>query len=192
MVFSSLLFLGIFLPTVLLFYNLSKNIAYRNVILVISSLIFYAWGEPKLVLLLIATAFVGYLSGIIINFYEGKWQAKVTLVGALVLCLGSLGLFKYSGFFVSNINLLFGTDFTFAGFALPLGISFYTFQILSYVIDMYRKEIHVQKSFLRFLAYVSMFPQLVAGPIVRYIDIEKQLNNRTVTAEKFENGVLRF
>ena len=192
MVFSSLLFLGIFLPTVLLFYNLSKNIAYRNVILVISSLIFYAWGEPKLVLLLIATAFIGYLSGIIINFYEGKWQAKVALVGALVICLGSLGLFKYSGFFVSNINLLFGTDFTFAGFALPLGISFYTFQILSYVIDMYRKEIHVQKSFLRFLAYVSMFPQLVAGPIVRYIDIEKQLDNRTVTAEKFENGVLRF
>ena len=193
MVFSSLLFLGIFLPTVLVLYNLNKNINYKNVILVIASLVFYAWGEPKLVLLLVATAFVGYLSGILIdNCGDNKPKKRVFLIGALVLCLGSLGLFKYSGFFVSNVNYLFGTDFSFRGFALPLGISFYTFQILSYVIDMYRGEVHVQKSYLKFLTYVSMFPQLVAGPIVRYIDIEKQIDERTVTPQKFSDGVLRF
>ncbi len=192
MVFSSLLFLGIFLPTVLIFYNLSKNITYKNVILVIASLVFYAWGEPRLVLLLVATAFVGYVSGLMIDSFGDKSKKRAVLIAALVICLGSLGLFKYSGFFVTNINFLFGTDFSFRGFALPLGISFYTFQILSYVIDMYRGEVHVQKSFLKFLAYVSMFPQLVAGPIVRYIDIEKQIEKRTVTAENFSYGVIRF
>lgn len=192
MVFSSLLFLGIFLPATLILYNLSKNITYKNVILVLSSVIFYAWGEPKLVLLLVFTAFIGYLSGLIIDKYNGRRQAKMALIGALVICLGSLGMFKYSGFVVENFNFLFGTDFSFAGFALPLGISFYTFQILSYVIDIYRGDVGLQKSFLKFMTYVSMFPQLVAGPIVRYIDIEKQIENRKVTLEKFESGTLRF
>ena len=192
MVFSSLLFLGIFLPLVLLVYNFSKSTGYKNIIIVIASLIFYAWGEPKLVLLLIATAFVGYLSGLIINRFRGSWQQKASMIGAVVVCLGSLGMFKYSGFVVENLNALFGFNIGFAGFALPLGISFYTFQILTYVIDIYRGEVGVQKSFLDFLAYVSMFPQLVAGPIVRYIDIEKELYNRKVTLKDFEYGALRF
>ncbi len=192
MVFSSVLFLGIFLPLVLLFYNFSKNINYRNIILVISSIIFYAWGEPKLVLLLVGTAFVGYVAGLFIDKYKGRLIAKLSLIFALIIGLGSLGLFKYSGFVVENIEKIIGVDFGFVGFALPLGISFYTFQILSYVIDMYRGNVGVQKSFLKFLAYVSMFPQLVAGPIVRYIDVEKEINTRTITAAGFEYGILRF
>ena len=124
MVFSSLLFLGIFLPIVLILYNISKNLKYRNIILVISSLIFYAWGEPKLIILLLLTAFVGWAAGLALNRYpKGSWQSKVALIGALVLCLGSLGVFKYSGFVVENISRIIGIDIGFAGFALPLGIS---------------------------------------------------------------------
>ena len=190
MVFSSVLFLGIFLPLVLLLYNFSKSTTYRNVILLIASMIFYAWGEPKLILLLIATAFVGWMAGLFIHKFQGKWQAKFSLIFALVIGLGSLGLFKYSGFVVENIGKLLGVDFGFAGFALPLGISFYTFQILSYVIDMYRGAVKVQKSFWKFLLYVSMFPQLVAGPIVRYIDVEIEIENRRV--DQIEYGMLRF
>lgn len=192
MVFSSLLFLGIFLPVVLLMYNFSGNMTYKNAILVAASLVFYAWGEPKLVLLLIFTAFVGYISGLLIEKYRNSAKAKLSMIAALAICLGSLIVFKYSGFFVSNINALLGTDFLFKGFALPLGISFYTFQILSYVIDMYRGEIRVQKSFLKFMTYVSMFPQLVAGPIVRYKDIQDEIDCRTVTPEQFESGIMRF
>lgn len=193
MVFSSLLFLGIFLPLVLLLYNFSKNLKYRNIILVISSLIFYAWGEPKLIVLLLLTAFVGYFAGLVIHKYNGKRSVQTaSLVGALIICLGSLGVFKYSGFVVENISRLIGADISFAGFALPLGISFYTFQILTYVIDLYRGEIGVQKSYLDFLAYVTMFPQLVAGPIVRYIDVERELYSRKVTAKDFEYGTIRF
>ena len=195
MVFSSLLFLGIFLPLVLLFYNFSKNLKYRNIILVISSLVFYAWGEPKLVILLVLTAFLGYVAGLVIQIgnKNGKgWMRKAALSGAVIVSLGSLGVFKYSGFVVENISALIGKDINFVGFALPLGISFYTFQILTYIIDLYRNEIKVQKSFLDFLAYVTMFPQLVAGPIVRYIDIEKELYSRKVRAKDFEYGTLRF
>ncbi|MDP4118004.1 MAG: MBOAT family O-acyltransferase [Bacillota bacterium] len=192
MVFSSLLFLGIFLPAVLLVYNLNKNITYKNIVLVVFSLFFYAWGEPKFVLLLIFTSFVGYLSGLITERYKGGWKAKASLITALVICLGSLGLFKYAGFFVSNVNMLFNMDFLFKGFALPLGISFYTFQILTYIIDRYRGEVPVQTSFLKFLTYSSMFPQLVSGPIIRYANIWEQIDNRTVTAEGFQNGIMRF
>ncbi len=192
MVFSSLLFLGLFLPVTLGLYYLNKNITYRNIVLLIASLIFYAWGEPVLVLVMLFSAFVAYLSGFGIEKWRGKWGAKASLIAALVVDIGLLGVFKYTGFFISNINAIFGTGIKFAGFALPLGISFYTFQILSYVIDVYRKEAGLQKSFYKFLLYVSMFPQLVAGPIVRYVDIEKQINKRTVTAADFEYGVIRF
>ncbi len=201
MVFSSLLFLGIFLPACLLLYNIGPksvnninlNMIYKNTILVIFSVVFYAWGEPKLILLLVATAFIGWVSGLVIDKYrESIIIPKISLIVALVICLGSLGIFKYTGFFISNINTIFGANILFPGFALPLGISFYTFQILSYVIDMYRGEIRVQKSFLKFMTYVSMFPQLVAGPIVRYIDIQDEIDYRVVTAKNFESGILRF
>ncbi|MEG1442000.1 MAG: MBOAT family O-acyltransferase, partial [Oscillospiraceae bacterium] len=129
---------------------------------------------------------------IIISNHQNKWQAKAALISSLILNLGMLATFKYSGFVVENINALFNINIPFYGFSLPLGISFYTFQTLSYTIDMYRGEVKVQKNPINFLCYVSMFPQLVAGPIVRYIDIEKQINHRTVTLKGFEYGIIRF
>ncbi len=192
MVFSSLLFLGIFFPIVLVLYFINKNTTYRNVVLVIASLIFYAWGEPVWVLGMLFSSFVGWFFGLLIDKYSGKWQAKASLIMALVINLGMLGVFKYSGWIVGNINALLGTNIPFYGFSLPLGISFYTFQILSYDIDMYRREVDVQKNPVNFLCYVSLFPQLVAGPIVRYIDIQKQIDHRVVTAKAFGYGILRF
>lgn len=192
MVFSSLLFLCIFLPVVLLLYFWNGNITYRNVVMVIASLIFYAWGEPVWVIALLFSAGIDYVNGRIIDRYFGKWQAKLALIASLVLNLGLLATFKYSSWVIGSINGAFGLNIPYYNFALPLGISFYTFQTLSYTIDMYRGEIEVQKNPLNFLCYVSMFPQLVAGPIVRYIDIEKQINNRHVTLKGFEYGILRF
>lgn len=192
MIFSSLLFLCIFLPIVLVLYYASKNMVYKNTVLVVSSLIFYAWGEPVWILALLFSAGIDYIHGLIINKYFGKWQAKAALVSSLVLNLGILMTFKYLGFFCGNINAIFKTNLPTNVFSLPLGISFYTFQTLSYTIDMYRGEIKVQRSFLKFMTYVSMFPQLVAGPIVRYIDIEKQIDDRHVTKENFAKGTVRF
>ncbi|MBQ6998886.1 MAG: MBOAT family protein [Clostridia bacterium] len=192
MVFSSLLFLCIFLPTVLLAYNLSKNLTYKNIVLVISSLIFYSWGEPVWVLMLVFSAMVDYTCARVIDKFRGDWRAKTALLSSLIINLGILFVFKYSGFIVDNINMITGLDIPFNGFSLPLGISFYTFQTISYTIDVYRGDTNVQKSPLKYLTYLSMFPQLVAGPIVRYADIDKQINNRTVTAQDFEYGVYRF
>ena len=139
MVFSGLLFLGIFLPVRLAVYHLSpKWITLRNYILLTVSLLFYGWGEPKRIVLLLLAAFVGYLSCLYMEKHRGKLGAKVALIVALAVDIGILLLFKYAGFFVSNVNTLFGISIDFAGFALPLGISFNTFQILSYVIDVYR------------------------------------------------------
>ncbi len=192
MVFSSLLSLGLFLPVTLGLYFISKNITWRNIILLIASLIFYAWGEPTLILVMLASAFVGYLAGFGVNKWRGTIGAKISLILALVIDIGFLGLFKYTGFFISNINAILGADIGFMGFALPLGISFYTFQILTYVIDTYRGEASLQRSYYKFLLYVTMFPQLVAGPIVRYVDVEREINKRSVTFESFEKGVIRF
>lgn len=192
MVFSSIIFLGLFLPVTLLLYYLNKNVTYRNIVLLAASLFFYGWGEPRLILVMLLSAFVGYVAGLGVGKWQGTWKSKASLIFALVIDIGLLGLYKYAGFFVSNVNALFGLNINFAGFALPLGISFYTFQILTYVIDVYRKEAGVQKSFYKFLLYVSMFPQLVAGPIVRYVDIEQQINKREVTPKDFEYGVIRF
>lgn len=193
MVFSGLLFLGIFLPVLLAVYHLSpKCIPLRNYILLAVSLLFYGWGEPKRIVLLLLAAFVGYLSCLYMEKHRGKPGAKIALLAALIVDIGILLLFKYAGFFVSNVNTLFGISIDFAGFALPLGISFYTFQLLSYIIDVYRGETAAQKSFAKLLLYVSLFPQLVAGPIVRYVDVEAEINSRTVTADDFFLGILRF
>lgn len=176
MVFSSLMFVCVFLPAVMVLYNISKNITYKNTILIISSLFFYAWGEPVWVVLLIFSALVDYVNGLIIDKYYARPPAKAALAASLIINLGLLAVFKYSGFFVNNINLLLHTSIPDPAFTLPIGISFYTFQTLSYTIDMYRGHTRVQKSFPAFLAYVSMFPQLVAGPIVRYSDVAAQLS----------------
>ncbi len=182
----------IFLPVMLIAYNISKSITYKNIILVIVSLFFYAWGEPVWVVLLIFSALVDYVNGRVIDKYYARAGATIALVSSLVINLGLLVVFKYSGFFTDNINLIFHTDIPKPGLELPIGISFYTFQTLSYTIDMYRGKTRVQKSFLSFLAYVSMFPQLVAGPIVRYSSVAAELTDRRVTAEDFAYGVRRF
>ena len=192
MVFSSLMFMCIFLPIVLIAYNLSKNLTYKNTVLIIASLFFYAWGEPIWVVLLIFSAFVDYINGRIIDKYYARAGATIALVSSLVINLGLLAMFKYSGFFIENINTFLHTSIPNPNFKLPIGISFYTFQTLSYTIDMYRGKTRVQKSFLGFLAYVSMFPQLVAGPIVRYSTVASELNSRRVTADDFAYGVKRF
>ena len=192
MVFSSLIFICFFLPIVLITYNISKNITYKNIVLVIASLIFYAWGEPVWVVLLIISSLVDYINGLIIGKFRGKIGAKLALCASLVINLGILCMFKYSGFIVSNINAISGLNLHIREFSLPIGISFYTFQTLSYTIDVYKDRVGVQTSFLRFLTYVSMFPQLVAGPIVRYKDISTELRKRNVGAKDYADGARRF
>ncbi len=193
MVFSSLLFLSLFLPIFLVLYYLSPSVKYKNIVLMVASLLFYSWGEPIWVLALIFSGTADFIHGLLLEKYENNNKArKLILFSSLFLNLGLLFVFKYSNFFVDNINAIFGTDINIRTFTLPLGISFYTFQTLSYTIDAYFGKIKIQKSYVAFLAYVSMFPQLIAGPIVRYIDIEKNLNERKVTINNFSDGVNRF
>lgn len=192
LVFSSLIFLCIFLPAALVVYNISKNITYKNIVLIVFSLFFYAWGEPVWVVLLLISTLADYINGRIIDKYYARPAAKGALIASLVINLGLLCVFKYSGFIIGNINSLLRVSIPNPNPALPVGISFYTFQTLSYTIDMYRGRTRVQKSYINYLAYVSMFPQLVAGPIVRYSDIAPSLSERTVTAEDFAYGVKRF
>ena len=193
MVFSSLLFLGLFLPILLFMYHLGpKSITFKNIILLVASLIFYAWGEPVRILVLLLATLVGYIAGLGIGKTKGTVYAKLWLIFALVIDIGLLVLFKYTGFFISNINLVFGTSIDFAGFALPLGISFYTFQILTYVIDVYRGETQTQRTYYKLLLYVSLFPQLVAGPIVRYADVEAEISSRSVSSDDIFYGIVRF
>lgn len=149
MVFSSLMFMCIFLPIVLIAYNLSKNLTYKNTVLIIASLFFYAWGEPIWVVLLIFSAFVDYINGRIIDKYYARAGATIALVSSLVINLGLLAMFKYSGFFIENINTFLHTSIPNPNFKLPIGISFYTFQTLSYTIDMYRGKTRVAKIVFR-------------------------------------------
>ncbi len=192
MVFSGITFLCLFLPIFLVVYNFSKSVAIKNLVLLFFSLLFYAWGEPIWILAMLFSGITDYFHGRIINKYRGKWQAKGALVSSLVLNLGLLFLFKYSGFAVETINSVFQTGFPIPKFNLPLGISFYTFQTLSYTIDLYRGDTKYQKSIVSFLCYVTMFPQLVAGPIVRYQDIAPRLDDRKVTLSGFSEGIMRF
>ncbi|MBQ8569154.1 MAG: MBOAT family protein [Oscillospiraceae bacterium] len=192
MVFSNLLFIYLFLPLCLLLYYICKNRTYRNGILIIFSLLFYSFGEPVWVVLLIFSAIVDYLNGLFIEKYRGKKIAVLGVIMSLVINLGLLGVFKYSGFIISNINSLFGLSFDVPQLALPIGISFYTFQTISYTVDVYRDKAKVQHNFLDFLLYVSMFFQLVAGPIVRYTDIAAEIEERSCTAEDMSSGFFRF
>lgn len=192
MVFSGLIFICIFLPFVLITYNLSKNITYKNIILAVASLVFYAWGEPVWVMLLIISALTDYIHGLIIDRFYATPIAIAAMASSVIINLGMLAVFKYSGFFTESFNSLTGIAVTVPRIALPIGISFYTFQTLSYTIDLYRGKIRVQKSLLKFLVYVSMFPQLVAGPIVRYSDIAPSLSKRSVSANDMAAGVKRF
>ncbi|MBR6633419.1 MAG: MBOAT family protein [Clostridia bacterium] len=193
MVFSSLLFLFRFLPVVLLGYFLLPK-RFRNLFLLIVSLIFYAWGEPKFVFLMILSIVVNYLGGIFVDRYKRKDNikgAKVALIISAVIDLGLLGVFKYTGFLFENVNAIFGTDLI-SKIVLPIGISFYTFQMMSYVIDVYRGDTDAQKSIISFGCYVSLFPQLIAGPIVQYKTVALELDERYETADEFASGVKRF
>ena len=153
---------------------------------------FYAYGEPKYILLMVATVLVDYIGGILVDRYRGKALSKLFMLLSVIITLSSLALFKYSDFFAQSLNSAFSLNIRSLGLALPIGISFYTFQALTYVVDVYRGRVRVQESFPKLLLYVSMFPQLIAGPIVRYSDVEKQLSHRTVTLRGAADGILRF
>lgn len=192
MIFSSLLFMYIFLPIVLgIYYFSPKNL--RNFILLVISLIFYGWGEPIYIFLMIISIIIGFTGARLIDKYrENKDLSTCIFITVLVLNIGALVFFKYYGFLIEIINSVFNSSLRIKTLPLPLGISFYTFQIISYVVDVYRKDTHVQKNIISFGAYVSMFPQLVAGPIVQYTTIEKQLNWREENLNQFGEGVERF
>ena len=187
MVFSSLLFLYAFLPVCLLLYFLVPGLKGKNIVLLCASLVFYAWGEPVYVFLMLAVAALNWGFGLLLE----KKRSKGLLALCVALNLASLVVFKYAGFLVENCNALFGAAFRVPQISLPIGISFYTFQALSYSVDVYRKDVGVQRSYWKFLLYVSMFPQLIAGPIVRYVDVAAQIESRESDPENVFRGVTR-
>lgn len=177
MIFSSISFLYYFIPWVVLLYSLVPR-HLKNSILLLASLIFYAWGEPFYLIYMLVSIVQGYILGILIEKYCNRWQSKLFLSITVLFSLGLLGYFKYADFFISNINTITGLFLPLLKLTLPIGISFYTFQLLSYAIDIYWGKVPAQKNIINFAAYVAMFPQLVAGPIVRYSDIALQLKSR--------------
>lgn len=192
MVFSSTIFLCVYLPLVLLGYYICPKKG-RNLFLLIASLVFYAWGEPKYVFLMIFSILVNYIFGRLMDKHrENKKRLKLMLVLSVVIDIGLLSVFKYTDFIITNVNAIFGANFDLLNIALPIGISFYTFQAMSYTIDVYRNDVRVQKNLIDFGMYITMFPQLIAGPIVRYADVQDQLADRSVTTVDFSEGVMRF
>ena len=194
MVFSSIFFLFTFLPLSLLLYWMSPA-KIKNFTLLAVSLFFYAWGEPVYVLLMIASILTNFVFGIFIEselIKEKRAVRRALFISAVVFNILILGFFKYYGFLAENINALFNADIAYSELPLPIGISFYTFQVLSYVIDVYLGKVRLQRNPVSFALYVTMFPQLIAGPIVRYSDIESQLEQRNVSAAKFGEGAQRF
>lgn len=194
MVFSSLIFLFRFLPAILLVYYIVPR-KWRNFILLLFSLVFYAWGEPVYILLMLASILISYTGGVLIDRFQkaGKQKpAKCTLIIFSAVSISLLVFFKYSDFGINTINSIAKTDISLLNIALPIGISFYTFQTLSYMIDVYRGEAKTQKNLFSYGAYVAMFPQLIAGPIVQYKTIDTQLCTRKETTEQFAQGIHRF
>ena len=193
MLFSSTTFIFMFLTLLLILYFPIKNIKYRNIILLIFSLIFYSWGEPKYIFLMLITVLIAYMFGLLIDKYRNdKKKSKLFLVISVILILLNLFIFKYLDFSIGIINSIFKTNIGLTKLVLPIGISFYTFQILSYVIDLYWGKVGVQKNYFRLLLYVSFFPQLIAGPIVRYETVEKEISDRKTTLDGFISGFKRF
>lgn len=191
MVFSSLTFLCIFLPVVLALYYLLPTLRIRNVLLIIVSLLFYAYGEPVYVLLMIASIIINYIFGRLLGT-ENKKKRQWILAIAVIINIGLLVVFKYLDMMVQTINQLSGSEIPLAGLALPIGISFFTFQALSYVIDVYRREVEPQKNLWNVMLYISFFPQLIAGPIVKYHDIQEQIDNRNTDVKEIAEGLRRF
>ena len=189
MVFSSLIFLFCFLPIFLICYFVPKKRKTRNIVLLIFSLMFYGYGEPIYVLLMILSILVNYYMALIMDKSHNK---KKWLIIDLIFNLGLLFIFKYTNFFLDNINNLFNLNIKFLTISLPIGISFYTFQILTYVIDVYKGKVGVQKSVINLGCYISAFPQLIAGPIVRYETVNEELDERCENIENFATGIRRF
>ena len=189
MVFSSLIFLCIFLPVVYILHLVIPSIRWKNALLIIASLLFYAYGEPVYVLLMILSTLINYFGA---RALSAKAHRKLILAVVVVLNLGMLGVFKYTGFVLNTLNEIGGLHIPVPNIVLPIGISFFTFQALSYVIDVYRGNVGVQKNYFKVLLYISFFPQLIAGPIVKYRDIELEVNDRKVTAEESAAGLRRF
>ena len=195
MVFSSLYFLYLFLPVCLLCYGLSPSLKVKNITLTLFSLIFYAWGEPVYILLLLLSVLMNYLFGLGIGSCQQREKAgaaKAVMTVSLIFNIGLLGVFKYSGFIAENLNLIPGVHIPVPHLTLPIGISFYTFQILSYIIDLYWEKIDVQRNPLHLLLYISMFPQLIAGPIVRYSTIAGEIRERKTTLADMSEGLTRL
>lgn len=192
MVFSSLLFLFEFLPVTLFIYYISPRVL-KNLVLIITSLIFYAWGEPVYIVIMIFTAIFDYLNGLLIEkFRDRKIAAAAIMITSLSVNLGLLSFFKYYGFLVNTINAIFHLHIIVKNLPLPLGISFYSFQSMSYVIDVYRGKVKAQKNIIHYATFVAMFPQLVAGPIIKYIEITKQIGKRKESIILFGEGVELF
>ena len=195
MVFSSLSFVYIFFPLVFIAYFIIRNRTWRNLVLLLSSLFFYSWGEPKFVLQMVAASLVAYLGGRLMDSFRGQGREKsekTAYIVTVILLVANLFVFKYLNFVGDNVCALLGISRKFADIVLPIGISFYTFQILSYVIDLHRNKITVQKNPFDLMLYVCLFPQLIAGPIVRYQTVEDEIRNRRENLDDVYEGVKRF
>ena len=192
MVFSHSIFLYAFLPLLMLFYFAGKAAGWRRGVLLVFSLVFYAWGEPVYILLMLGSALLNYTLGLLVGEGQPEKQRKLAITLGVVANLLLLGVFKYTGFFMQTVKSLTGANFSVIKIALPLGISFYTFQAMTYVIDVYRGYCQPQRNFAKVLLYICLFPQLVAGPIVRYVDVADQMEDRRVSAGQINAGIWRF
>lgn len=191
MVFSSITFLFYFLPIVLAIYYVSPKRA-KNAVLLLSSILFYFYGEPKYVTLMIITILVTYIFGLLIDKYKDSKYKHFFLILSIVIQIGLLAYFKYANFLIKNLNLIFSSKIDLINVTLPIGISFYTFQAISYLVNLYRGEVPVQNNLFNLALYIALFPQLIAGPIVRYKDIDSQLSNRSHTIKNISLGIRRF
>lgn len=192
MVFSSLVFLVRFLPVTVLLYILAPNVKIKNIVLIAASLVFYAWGEPVWVILLVFSSIVDFICGGMAGKYSNSSKGRIYLVFSLIINFGLLAVFKYGDFIIANVSQLLNMSIPHARISLPIGISFYTMQTVTYTIDAYRGKVKVQKSYRDFLLFVSLFPQLVAGPIVRYEVMENQLSNHKSSVGDIYAGIVRF
>lgn len=192
MVFSNTLFIYLFLPLNLLIYFLVKDIKAKNITLLVFSLIFYSWGEPKWIILLLFTSIINYYAGIFIEKNKDTKKSKKWLIYSIIINLCSLLIFKYTAFIFENINELFNLAIKIPDIPFPLGISFYTFHVISYTVDVYKGHVKAQKSYYKFLLYISLYPQLVAGPIVRYSQVEDEIDYRESSIDNINDGINRF
>lgn len=192
MSFADLFFLYFFLPLCLIAYALAKKLSAKNTVLIVFSLIFYAWGEPVWVLLLLFSSVFNWFIGLQIDKHREKQGAKVAVATGIAVNIALLLVFKYTTPFFQNVNAIFGAGLSVPQVALPLGISFYTFKAISYVLDCYWETVQVQKHYPKFLLYLSLFPHVISGPIVRYSTIENEIDNRTTTPEDMWEGSLRI